>query len=440
MRTIDEARAAYDKSRAELHRAADQIEKLSATSTPEELANAEQRLEAATRACDDSRRELGTAEARADAGIDFAGAVSVTGEPSTYQAGGPHGFFADAIAATRGNSDAIDRLGRNQAEVADRRGERYDLSGNQANTGGYLTPPIYLADQLAELARAGRPVLEAIGIGPLPERADSINVPTVATGTATARQLNQLDGVQETDAQFGQVSSKVVTIAGMQDVSRQLVDRGQPDVDRVIFGDLARDFLRQHEQLALTSNSAGALGINAVTGTNAITYTDTGPTVPELYPKIADAIQRVATLAFVPANLVVMHPRRWAWMLAALDTQGRPLVSPDANNPRNAIATTAAPAAEGPVGSIHGVPVIASANVPTGLGAGTNEDTIFVLAGGEQLLWEDKSGPYLETFSDVGSGTLTVRFRLHQYVAWTFERRPVSISKIGGTGCIAPSW
>jgi hypothetical protein len=50
------------------------------------------------------------------------------------------------------------------------------------------------------------------------------------------------------------------------------------------------------------------------------------------------------------------------------------------------------------------------------------------------------SGPYLETFRDVGSGTLTVRFRLHNYWAQINERRPKAISVISGTGLVAPTF
>jgi len=439
MRSINEARASYDKARAELYAAADMVEKLPSSAAPDELGRAEQRLEAATRSADDARRELATAEARADAGISF-DRVAVTGEPATYQREGGPSFFSDMVASKAGDRGAGDRLERNRREVADARGERFDLSGNAGNVGGYLVAPVYLQDELAELARAGRPVVNAIGIRPLPERAGTINVPTVATGTTAQRQLNELDSVSETDATFGQVSSKVMTIAGLQDVSRQLVDRGVPDVDRVIFADLARDYLRSHELLALTSAASGTLGITQVSGTNAVTYTDASPTVPELYPKIADAIQRIASAAFTPASHIFVHPRRWGWLAAALDPAGRPLMVPAAQQPSNAVATAGAVVAEGQVGAIHGVPVVASANIPTNLGGGTNEDTILVLAAGEQLVWEDQAGPYLETFGDVGSGTLTVRFRLHNYVAHTFERRPASISKINGTGLIAPSW
>jgi hypothetical protein len=58
----------------------------------------------------------------------------------------------------------------------------------------------------------------------------------------------------------------------------------------------------------------------------------------------------------------------------------------------------------------------------------------------ECFLWEDPSGPYLETFRDVGSGNLTVRFRLHNYWAQLHERRPAAISVISGTGLAAPTF
>jgi hypothetical protein len=63
-----------------------------------------------------------------------------------------------------------------------------------------------------------------------------------------------------------------------------------------------------------------------------------------------------------------------------------------------------------------------------------------VIRADELYLWEDPAGPYIETFRDVGSGTLTVRFRLHNYWAQLNARRPKAISVVSGTGLAAPTF
>ena len=133
-----------------------------------------------------------------------------------------------------------------------------------------------------------------------------------------------------------------------------------------------------------------------------------------------------------------MHPRRWAFCLAAADGSNRPLITPTA--PFNSAGTFGGVVAEGAVGSIQGLPVFTDANIPTTLGSSTNEDRIIVAAVPELYLWEDQSGPYLETFRDVGSGSLTVRFRMHNYYAQAHARRPKAISVISGTGLAAPTF
>jgi len=106
----------------------------------------------------------------------------------------------------------------------------------------------------------------------------------------------------------------------------------------------------------------------------------------------------------------------------------------------NAVGTADAPAAQGPVGSILGLPVLTSANIATTLGSGTNQDEIYVVNAPNLFIYEDQSGPYLDTFRDVLSGTLQVRFRLFNYYSLILGRRPAAISKISGTGLAAPTF
>jgi HK97 family phage major capsid protein len=177
-----------------------------------------------------------------------------------------------------------------------------------------------------------------------------------------------------------------------------------------------------------------------VSGTNSITYTTSTPSLAGLYAKLADAIQQIGTGIFMPATHVVMHPRRWAFCLASSDSNNRPLIVPTAQGPFASAGQTSGVVAEGPVGSIQGLPVYVDPNIPTTFGASTTEDRIIVFAQPDLYLWEDQSGPYLETFRDVLSGTLSVRFQLHNYWAQLFARRPKAISVVSGSGLVAPSF
>jgi len=447
--TITQLREAYSAAAAELHDAADAFQGAGADTSEEDLAALEARFDAAETAADAARAAL-DAQERVEAARDrtpipvvpdndSAPEARVVNEPLTYQAGNGRSIFRDMFRAEYSHDrDAAARL---QSHIEEMRVERpgnrtsYDLSSTDA-AGGYLVAPAYLQDEFVALARASRVYVNAIGVRPLPPNTDSINIPTMATGTAVAAQADNA-AVQETDATFGTVAADVKTIAGMQDVSQQLVDRGVPGIDGIIFADLARAYNVSFDVAALNSSTANFQGALQVAGTNAVTYTDASPTVAELYPKVADAIQRIDTGVFTPASAIFVHPRRWGWLLAAADTAGRPLVTE--YGAQNAVAASNV-VSEGLVGALQGVPVYKDANIPTNLGGGTNEDAVIVVHAPDILLWEDQAGPYLETFRDVGSGTLTVRFRLHNYVAQAHGRRPAAISKINGTGLIAPTF
>jgi HK97 family phage major capsid protein len=93
------------------------------------------------------------------------------------------------------------------------------------------------------------------------------------------------------------VSAGVKTIAGQQDVSIQALEQSPLNFDQIIFADLIADYATKVDlQVLAGSNSAGQVkGITGATGINTVAYTDTTPTVGELYSKLADATQKIHT-------------------------------------------------------------------------------------------------------------------------------------------------
>jgi len=360
-----------------------------------------------------------------------------TKEPLTYRSvreGGTHSFFQDVYAAKKGSFAATARLQRHMMEM---QVELRDLNTTDT-TGGDFVPPVYLADEWAALARAGRPFADAVTSRPLPDVGMAFTIPKVSTGTAAAIQASENSGVQETDAATTDITIPVRTIAGQQDLSRQAFERTQPGLDEVLFADLAADYATKLDVQLLSGsgNSGQVKGILTDSAINAVSFTAATPTVPLLYPKIADAIQKIHTTRFMPPNAIFMHPRRWAWILAALDSSNRPLVTPYA--PQNAVAQFSGVASEAIVGSMQGLTVFVDASIPATNGAGTNEDIVIVTRLSDNLLWE--SSPRARVFEEVGSGTLTVRLQVYGYVAYTTERYSKGHAKITGTGLVAPTF
>lgn len=390
------------------------------------------------RACDAVERAERVEEARAALPVEETPepTVEVVAEPLTYEADAPHSIFRDLVAAQKGNGAASQRLERHMTEMRVENRTSSLVGGTDAD-GGYLVAPVYLQDEFVALARPGRKLVDAVGTKPLPPNTDSINIPTMDSGVAVADQT-EANAAQDTAATFGTVTGAVQTIAGIQNVSQQLVDRSVPGVDQVIFADLTRAYASKLETAFISSSTTNAKGLTELSGTNGVTYTATTPTAAGLYPKIADAIQQVATGIYEPATHIFMHPRRWAFLLSQSDSQNRPLVTPYA--PMNAAGQQDGVVSEGAVGSLQGLPVHVSANIPTNGGAGTNQDEIYVVSAPNLYIYEDQSGPYLDTFRDVLSGSLQVRFRLFSYYSLILGRRPKAISVISGTGLVAPSF
>lgn len=365
--------------------------------------------------------------------------VESVAEERTYVRGNGRSYLQD-LAKVQLNMDtdgnARERLQRHAQDVAQ---EHRDLNRTDGN-GGYAVPPLWLMSQFIDVARAGRAYANLAMGQPLPGGTDSINIPKVATGTTTAIQASDNGAVSETDLTDTFITAPVRTIAGQQDVAIQLLDQSPVSFDEVVFRDLVADYATKLDLQVISGSglSGQVTGVRATSSIETVTYTAATPTVAQLYSKIADAVQRVHTLRFMPPTAIVMHPRRWAYLLAAVDSTGRPLVTPNAGNPQNNIATLGAVAAEQVVGQMHGLPVITDPNMPTTLGAATNQDVVHIVRASDLLLYE--SGIRSRVLPDVGSGTLTVRLQVYGYLAFTAARYPKSIVEVGGTGLVAPSF
>jgi HK97 family phage major capsid protein len=348
-------------------------------------------------------------------------------------------LIADGYRAWRGDGEARSRIDQHQQEMT----REYRAVGTGAFTG--LVVPQYLVDQFAPKARAGRAFLDSIRNLPLPPEGMTVNISRLTTGTAVAAQASEGAVVQNTDADDTLLTIDVRTYAGQQIVSRQALERG--DVEPVLLADLVSAYHSALDAACISgAGSSGThKGVLAATGTNAITYTDASPTAAELWPKLADAISQVNGAHF-PADLIVMHPRRWAWLNAAVDGQQRPLVVPMAGaGPTNAMGLSTAPGEVGRVvGFIMGLPVVTDANIPTNLGAGTNEDRIIVLSSQEAMLWEAPNTPLELRFEEVAAvatgSQLQVGLVVYGYSAFTAERQPTAISIIAGTGLVTPTF
>lgn len=358
------------------------------------------------------------------------------GDDHVYRRNDPTvSFFADVIAATR-NHDSVagERLERNnkltKAEL-----ERRDIS-TASTAGGGFVPPIYLGEMYAEFARESRPFADTIPTSTLPSAGMAITIPRITTGTTViVSQTENSTAPAETNIVDSNLTVNVRTIAGMQDVSQQLFDRSDPGIDQIVFNDLraAYDMYLDTQLLSGTGSNGQHLGIRGVTSPNEVTYTDATPTAAELTPKLYDAIQQIATNRHAPAEVIVMHPRRAAWLASNLSSTF-PLFQV------GGLTQAVGSQNIGQIINVSGLRVVSDSNVGTTYseGGGTNEDEVYVVRTSDMHLWE---GPLqVRVFPEVGSGTLTIRLLLFAYSAFASDRFGKSVAIVKGSGLAAPTF
>jgi len=365
------------------------------------------------------------------------GAAKIVSEARTYSERSEASFVKDVFAAeVRGDYSAKERLARHTREESI---ERRDV--DTTNFSGLVVPQ-YLIDLAAPFARAGRPTADfATNKHALPASGMTLNISRMTTGTSTAVQVTQNDAVSETDSDDTLLTINVRTIAGQQDVSRQAIERGT-GVDTFIIQDLIRSWhTTLNSQILNGAGTSGTIKGLRASGGNAITFTATTPTVALLYPKLADAVQQIQSNAFISPTHWIMHPRRLAFLLAATDTTGRPLVVPSANGAMNPVAAGNGGVAYGNSGySLMGLPIIADASVGTTYGASTNQDEIYCVSAPEFHLWEQPGAPFALQFDATGADKLQIKSVIYGFAAASAERYPLAASIISGTGLVAPTF
>ena len=394
-------------------------------------------VEAGEAAASEVRKEIGATETRSTA------PATVT-DPPVYARGNiTRSYFRDLSAATlQGSGEARERLIRNGKMVADETRALGNTSG-VGGSGGEFAPPLWLINEFIALARPGRVFANLVNNKVLPEGVSTINLPRILTGSTTAIQSTQNSTLSQTDLTTGAVSASITTIGGKQVVSQQLLDQSAIPFDEVIMADLAADYARQLDvQFILGTGAAGQLrGVVSGAGVGSTVYTQVTPAVAGaggLYATIAKAISVVSTSRFLPPTAIVMHPRRWGAIAASFDTQNRPLL-PMSGAAVNAVGSQdGAPREQGLVGVMQGLPVYADSSIPINLGAGTNEDRIFVLRVEDLFLYE--GALRMESFNAPYADTAGVLFRALAYSSAIPDRYGASTNIISGTGLVTPAF
>lgn len=422
-KAVDEARGLTDDEKTQRSALGEQVEALE-----ERIAELEAQ----------EKREAVAAEHRVATGT--AAGDGVQSEPNpVYRRDHMHdgpSFFRDLFDANlKSDRAARERLISSQETRA--------LSTG-ATAGGTLAPPLWLVEDFVKYARPGRVTADLIGARPLESGVSSVNLPKIATGTTVGVTQTQNTAISNTDLTTTSVSSGITTISGQQVVSLELIHQSGIPFDEVVLSDLALAYAAQLDVQVLSgSGSNGQLrGLDNGSGVGATTYTTTVPavvstvTANSFYNKLISASNNIHTTRYLPAQAIVMHPRRWNWVLEALDGNSRPLVVPEGSGFNN-VAVSGANVAEGPAGRIAGLPVYLDPNIATNIGAATNQDVVYVLRQSDCWLYETdvQQASFDATYANQNS----ILFRVLGFSAFIPDRYGPSVNPINGTGLTAPT-
>ena len=391
-----------------------------------------------------AEREAAAVENKVETGAEapvVRGSAVVTREERMYGAEQQKrgvSFVADVVnAQLRGDLDAAQRLQRHMQEERAEGVEVRDV-GTGAFTG--LTVPQYLTDLVAPPKRAMRPVADLARKLALPADGMTVNISRITTGTATAVQATENAAVQETDADDTLLTVNVRTIAGQQDISVQALQRSV-GADAVIVADLQNAYHTVLDSQIINNDGTSGthLGIRSTGSIVSVSYTDASPTAAEAYPKLFDLISQIQSGVFGGATHLVMHPRRWNWFASQVGTSF-PFLQPNNVSATNVGGEISSNTYGGVVGVLAGLPVVLDGNIPTNLGAGTNEDIILGVTADELFLWEQPGSPLLIRAEQTAAGNLTVKLVVYGFSAFTAGRYPGAHGTVGGTGLVTPAF
>jgi len=453
-KTIDELRTAYNEAAERVQEALRQIDDAPEDADAGYFEPLDAEVGAAEEAAERCKADLDTAESRARAREKYK-PLEVTSEtrisvnePDLYTKDTPRqrGFLRDLyMRDMRHDSAAADRLSRHQmhelGRIEKEAGEQRAVA--TATLGGAI-PPQYLVDRYAKALRNGRVYANAAQHEDLPDEGMSVIVPRFTTGLAAGVQASESTTLTTQDPVEVDLTVPVRTVGGYSPVSRQTLERAQYS-EPILMEDLGARYAAALDTQCISGSGSSGQILGVLNTSGISTSAVSTATVAAVWPKFADVIQQIQTSVGglgINADKIIMHPRRYGFFSAGLDSQNRPLLVPDAGGPFfNAMADGGDVATYGYTGTrIQGLPVFTDANIPTNQGAGTNQDVIIVQASSVVHLWERPQDPVTLAFEQQAGNALQVQLVAYGYAAFTAGRYPAASGTITGTGLVPPTF
>lgn len=319
-------------------------------------------------------------------------------DPGHYrkeEEGGQFSFFADQYRAKF--------LGDESAKL---RLTEHNRALSTAGEGVGIIAPKWMTEEFQAIARAGRPLANAVRRIPLGMDPRPITIPkqTAGTDANVVDQAAEGDDITWTDAYDTDVDTVTPkATAGGQIVSRQMLDMSSPAVDQLIFGDLVAAYNEKVEAKVGAAIVTAAGAANTTFATEAAFIADEEVAVNA----IIDAAIAVRMGRKLPADLLILRARRWGALKKLRDTTGRPLVPFTAEGAQavnvNGVGSVNAD------GMIEGLAAI----VTEGIGTTGYAESMVVQRASDVLLFESNQLRFNDPYSE---GPAKVRLAIWAYV------------------------
>ena len=390
--------------------------------------------------------------------------VRVTYEPRMYNELGPHSYFRDLSAATLGLVTSVDqdlakaRLQRHAQEVdyearsGDAHSREYHLrvlqtlhrvqdpeaqenraAMNTTTDAAFVTPQ-YLIDKWITYRSADRSFTNQCTILPLPAYGMTFNIPSFTTAGAAGEQVltgsaasinNENSGIASVTPSGADVSVVVGTFAGYVPISQQLFDRGGYEGA----GGTMDSIIIQQSQSQLYASVDSYLIGQAIASATVINQS-TAATITQFYLDLATLRNNLADAAGVkiPGTHLFSTSDFSGWLFSQIDTEGRPLLVPDA---AAMVSRDGDDKYAGWLGVFMpgNLKYFANDNIPTAApGANT---TIIAGSPSDLLVWAGEIIPF--TAQQTNAANLSVIAGLRQYVSATV-RHAGAFSTLSGSG------
>jgi hypothetical protein len=327
------------------------------------------------------------------------------------------------------------------------------VSPNRApGQGGEMIPPKWEIDSYSEYLRAGRVISPLTRNMPLPPGTDVVKLPRVKLGTEVAPQTADNAGLASRDLETESIEAPIKTVGGIQDVALQAIEMSPNQIfARMVQEDLLADWNRKVDLEVAAGQGTSYSTLNAGTIKGLMPAANWGGTAHESATAISGQVilqglgcnrAFIAQERFNTDGVVhVLHPKRAEYLQNTYDITaetGRRLLEPASWSQFNTSGQIAAPIpAEGLVVRLpSGSPIYQSANIPVTFNKAATAiksetyDAGLTFKGDD--VWFFESDARMGVFSEVLSGTLTVRFRIYSYVGMLVRFNP-SVQVCGGT-------